>query len=314
MIRFQSTRPVRGGTDLLLQHRDALSISIHPPRAGRDDHLGNVTDMVTEFQSTRPVRGGTDNVRPFVVAHMISIHPPRAGRDFGFDKHLICSFLFQSTRPVRGGTIFHPPPFEHRQFQSTRPVRGGTRKASSECHHCRISIHPPRAGRDQGHSGYLETGADFNPPAPCGAGLSLTVCPTTRGMISIHPPRAGRDFRGNIGDDENLISIHPPRAGRDRDVQAFTLQILEFQSTRPVRGGTTRWRRGVGGLRYFNPPAPCGAGPTRFPPFSRGAPFQSTRPVRGGTEGRQYGRCEVYYFNPPAPCGAGLLLLGTFHR
>ena len=56
---FQSTHPVRGGTDALRFHFFAVLISIHPPREGWD--AGEVInyDAVPEFQSTHPVRGGT---------------------------------------------------------------------------------------------------------------------------------------------------------------------------------------------------------------------------------------------------------------
>ena len=101
----------------------------------------------------------------------------------------------------------------------------------------RISIHPPRAGRD---------------PEPATAGVIDD--------ISIHPPHVERDI-AIIGPSVLLtISIHPPRAGRDRALPAgrrpyshfnlpapcgagpnlytVTTPKAIFQSTRPVRGGT----------------------------------------------------------------------------
>ena len=56
-------------------------------------------------------------------------------------------------------------------FQSTLPVRGGTESASCEICEGKISIHPPRAGRDT-KALFTRREQDF---------------------ISIHPPRAGRD-------------------------------------------------------------------------------------------------------------------------
>ena len=58
-----------------------MRISIHPPRAGRDEH----------GQACRN-------------DYNISIHPPRAGRDTDSGFLLLSSIRFQSTRPVRGGT------------------------------------------------------------------------------------------------------------------------------------------------------------------------------------------------------------------
>ena len=116
-------------------------------------------------------------------------------------------------------------------------MRGGTGKTYGALKRARISIHPPRAGRDQAllHNG--EGCRYFNPPAPCGAGPELPLT-NTQTVISIHPPRAGRDLQPDFGGIMELV----------------------FQSTRPVRGGT----EDAGGLLLhlldFNPPAPCGAG------------------------------------------------------
>ncbi len=146
--RFQSTRPVRGGTFVEQYPQASISISIHPPRAGRDEITVPLAPITKKFQSTRPVRGGTRKSSSLV--------PHRT---------------FQSTRPVRGGTLwkvtvnefgwnFNPPApcgagqhgFDYlrdaKQFQSTRPVRGGTPVRDRQNAVCKISIHPPRAGRD----------------------------------------------------------------------------------------------------------------------------------------------------------------------
>ena len=57
--------------------------------------------------------------------------------------------------------------------------------------------------------------------------------------------------------------------------------------------------------KYFNPPAPCGAGRLYSLRRWSSAVFQPTRPVRGGTAVRPSGRWKTSHFNPPAPCGAG---------
>ena len=212
--------------------------------------------------------------------------------------------LFQSTRPVRGGTTkmnvkqstinisIHPP----------RAGRDGFRYAG--CNITPISIHPPRAGRDIGHTAHRLMAADFNPPAPCGAGRAAWLLRDCGSEISIHPPRAGRDVRQSARFAKAGISIHPPRAGRDRPP--------------PKR---------MAAASHFNPPAPCGAGPYPRKAGKQDAKFQSTRPVRGGTVPLYYwttermisihppraGRDGIFLpvnlicfdFNPPAPCGAG---------
>ena len=124
------------------------------------------------------------------------------------------------------------------KFQSTRPVRGGTPEMRV-CKRCgMISIHPPRAGRDRVDVRIYVCGGDFNPPAPCGAGRQ---------------PAAGGPLR------------------------------REFQSTRPVRGGTMNLVRFRRDEDDFNPPAPCGVGQSKGWMVGKTPIFQSTRPVRGGT-------------------------------
>ncbi len=81
------------------------------------------------------------------------------------------SLGFQSTRPMRGGTGKDRGGRVDAEFQSTRPVRGGTVNVNWKIVALIISIHPPRAGRD-------DNGCASDRPAE---------------KISIHPPRAGRD-------------------------------------------------------------------------------------------------------------------------
>ena len=346
---FQSTRPVRGGTALYQRRRTSSAISIHPPRAGRDGMqlpLGveregisihppragrDVKEMREHdrandfnppapcgaglrqrrnwcrplnfnppapcgagqkrclkiamrrvFQSTRPVRGGTTKMNVKQSTINISIHPPRAGRDHFFHQPLTRQADFNPPAPCGAGPhtarngrrvgYFNPPApcgagraakevkSKWRIFQSTRPVRGGTPLLKG--------LTSPRI--------------DFNPPAPCGAGQQASVFGVLFDEISIHPPRAGRDgvttsadmIRGisihppRAGRDAQQrtphrlcgISIHPPRAGRDNFRRRDYYPLLEFQSTRPVRGGTCA---DLYNKIIFR--------------------FQSTRPVRGGT-------------------------------
>ena len=56
-------------------------ISIHAPRAGRDNSDVVLSYPRQLFQSTRPVRGATPFFSFTLPGLMISIHAPRAGRD-----------------------------------------------------------------------------------------------------------------------------------------------------------------------------------------------------------------------------------------
>ncbi len=103
--KFQSTRPVRGATRHVAKAHVRRVISIHAPRAGRDDGDG-VADA---------------------AAQPISIHAPRAGRDVVELAQCLAAGQFQSTRPVRGATTECVKRVAAKQaFQSTRPVRGAT--------------------------------------------------------------------------------------------------------------------------------------------------------------------------------------------
>ena len=103
--------------------------------------------------------------------------------------------------------------------------------------HHPISIHAPRGGATT-VGGYLRPStADFNPPAPCGAGQTgytlitlkskfQSTCPVwgrtlTQSSnqyarsISIHLPRVGQDEAARRRINERIISIHLPRVGQD---------------------------------------------------------------------------------------------------
>ena len=101
--------------------------------------------------------------------------------------------------------------------------------------------------------------------------------------ISIHPPLAGRDQARGLGVSFTAISIHPPLAGRDYNFSAH--QPLQI---------------------HFNPPAPCGAGRSRFRRPKSHSHFNPPAPCGAGLWGRRR-RTRAINFNPPAPCGAGLV-------
>ena len=119
--------------------------STRPVRGGTYDSAAAIVERL--FQSTRPVRGGTTHTPSSRNRSRISIHPPRAGRDFA-----------QPYRDYNGGISIHPP----RAGRDNIPTPKGIPTP--------ISIHPPRAGRDCNYRRILCQYANFNPPAPCGAG------------------------------------------------------------------------------------------------------------------------------------------------
>ena len=233
MIKFQSTRPVRGGTAAALAVPGGSCISIHPPRAGRDGRLERL--QCQAHISIHPPRAGRDYSHVYLaLTEEISIHPPRAGRD-----------------PRKGGRA----PVQ-RIFQSTRPVRGGTLVGNVVFSHI-LNFNPPApCGAGLGRGVWQSPGGcDFNPPAPCGAGPFHSELLRLGAYISIHPPRAGRD-----GSDGTVVTGE-----------------AVFQSTRPVRGGTIILQKSPIGNK-----------------------FQSTRPVRGGTGRLERLQCQAHIsIHPP---------------
>ena len=109
-------------------------------------------------------------------------------------------------------------------------------------------------------SAWYQMSARFQSTLPMRGGTSGAVQYRGQEEISIHPPHAGRDIWLCQTDGAGYISIHPPHAGRDH-------LSLEMQSRR----------------LYFNPPSPCGEGPTPTRVTQTTRKFQSTLPMRGGT-------------------------------
>ena len=60
-------------------------------------------------------------------------------------------------------------------------------------------------------------------------------------LISIHAPREGRDAIPAAIAPAAIISIHAPREGRDCMMLLKEVTIMEFLSTRPVRGATVTY-------------------------------------------------------------------------
>ena len=299
--RFQSTRPVRGATLLAAGEQLGPAVSIHAPRAGRDQLGHLVGRREPQFQSTRPVRGATAGWpswgpgsrsfnprapcgarhgprRRLVHGRGVSIHAPRAGRD-------------------------HPP-------------RGSDRSRQ-------VSIHAPRAGRDRRTPWSRPRPRSFNPRAPCGARRGTTAWSRESQTVSIHAPRAGRDRRGPppavnvVG-----VSIHAPRAGRDcwtawgrlprksfnprAPCGARQSRMREmrdrcgFQSTRPVRGATSVTTRRTSSSTSFNPRAPCGARPWAATSPGATATVSIHAPRAGRDEaGVRAGRAEQVSIHAP---------------
>ena len=248
---------------------------------GATNGAGSATPKL-RFQSTRPVRGATLINNWHTLQIKISIHAPRAGRDVSFLVGLANYSEFQSTRPVRGATGGGLLTFDELIISIHAPRAGRDHSWVNIQLNLEISIHAPRAGRDRRHPRQAGRTGNFNPRAPCGG--------ATRA-------------RGQRASPPTDFNPRAPCGGATR-FPPLGVEMLIFQSTRPVRGRDACQRIRFFSCFNFNPRAPCG-GATRHRVSDGGAAvisihapragarrrgsrrsspariFQSTRPVRG---------------------------------
>jgi len=285
-----------------------------------------IFDAYLQFQSTRPARGATHLWLWTTNAFLVSIHAPRAGRDCPIALRLSSSFCFNPRAP-RGArlrmiaTTGGPP-----MFQSTRPARGATR-ASRTCgapprfnpraprgarlgrlaqHGLeeRVSIHAPRAGRDDQPRHRQRLLERFNPRAPRGARLREYVEQLVRYRFN---PRAPRGARPRAFILSTAASSFNPRAPRGARPTPFIVTAFDtaFQSTRPARGATII-QTGRLNQTEFQSTRPA-RGATAVPwPSSRSLTVSIHAP-RAGRDGLLIAAYPfVGCFNPRAPRGARL--------
>ncbi len=195
---------------------------------------------------------------------------------------------FQSTLPVRGGTgrwagperrrcYFNPPSpcgegqnviVEKRAylpFQSTLPVRGGTDLGEFAGEEACISIHPPRAGRDDSALRSVPGAAHFNPPSPCGEGPTLTVAGAAADAFQSTLPVWGRDrcMRFQCCNSESCTSAYLMPYGCRKPPPAVPSPLrLRYSPNKP-------WELSP---RPFSPPGPGRTAyrPVRCPARRRG--------------------------------------------
>ena len=235
-------------------------ISIHPPRVGRDRRIGGLPKSGRNFNPPSPCGEGQPNGSDF-CGYISNFNPPSpCGEGRGSGIATSRYFTFQSTLPVWGGTEDLACIQAVKVFQSTLPVWGGTHRGRSRLVPHRISIHPPRVGRDSPLSPLAPSVTRFQSTLPVWGGTVIWQKMGAGPRISIHPPRVGRDLASPAIKLIGVISIHPPRVGRDNEL-VFLLFFLD----------------------NFNPPSPCGEGRFASSPATAEPIFQSTLPVWGGT-------------------------------
>ena len=125
-----------------------------------------------------------------------------------------------------------------------------------------VSIHAPREGRDSSRPSAAPPAPQFQSTRPV-KGATRAQHRWKRCRIRFNPraPCRARPTTSPTGVASRIVSIHAPREGRDVKPGVIAVDRLLFQSTRPVKGATTRSAK-------------------RPPPATW---FQSTRPVKGAT-------------------------------
>ena len=166
---------------------------------------------------------------------------------------------FQSTRPLRGGTAGAAGRGGRRGISIHPPLAGRDNEKRGGETALDISIHPPLAGRDCDPGAAHGDNDDFNPPAPCGAGLSRSTRP--RRLEHFNPPApCGAGLLGSAAGEilEEFQSTRPLRGGTVLSPRYVYLMAISIHP--PLAGRDCSGRRPRPAWTDFNPPAPCGAG------------------------------------------------------
>ena len=203
MIQFQSTRPLRGATDVRWVSRAASC----------------------DFNPRAPYGARRDQGHVLALLDGISIHAPLTGRDSTCRAQYSGRKKFQSTRPLRGATSAAATS-RHISigFQSTRPLRGAT--ASSESSITAISNFNPRApyGARQMEQPTIKIEHLFQSTRPLrGATDEFVKYTDFEAVFQSTRPLRGATVDRILSDLRKIISIHAPLTGRDWRMTCLSL-------------------------------------------------------------------------------------------
>ena len=144
--------------------------------------------------------------------------------------------LFQSTLPIRGATGHEVAIKDKQPISIHTPHTGSDRYPCRYSGQRKISIHTPHTGSDPISGSRRAVTSYFNPHSPYGE---------RQGQCS----GTGRC---------RSISIHTPHTGSDSRTSRSFLQLMEFQSTLPIRGATLWQMVRKAQPTDFNPHSPYG--------------------------------------------------------
>ena len=243
-------------------------------------------------------------MRTFPEWEEISIHPPRAGWDM--EQREQDAFLGISIHPPRAGWDGNIDAYKvwRDDFNPPTPCGVGLGEFCGKIFVIVISIHPPRAGWDQHRSDRLFRINGFQSTHPVRGGTCACTPLKPCSRISIHPPRAGWDLVVTPYPAAINYFNPPTPCGVGPPISSRAVNACIFQSTHPVRGGTSnKWSKRRTKQISIHPPRAgwdfrddSGAQRLRI----------SIHPPRAGWD-EKIDEMSRYLadFNPPTPCGVG---------
>ena len=260
-----------------------------------------------QFQSTLPVRGGTQGTDITDLVH-VNFNPPSP-----------CGEGLESREHGAAGISHFNPPSPCGEGR----IGGGVRVGYY------FNFNPPSPCGEGLYSTYiLQWKTDFNPPSPCGEGPlfssrsmvyfrfqstlpvrggTMSCCCPCHVYVYFNPPSPCGEGQYPFSVWRLYTYFNPPSpCGEGLFSDYWIFSDIVFQSTLPVRGGTSPPCLPFPACFHFNPPSPCGEGRHGAPvagcrskisihPPRAGRDggrrdrrrawqeFQSTLPVRGGT-------------------------------
>ena len=193
MEPFQSTRPARGATTAGADGAARRAVSIHAPRAGRDEYADTLNKVAAWFQSTRPARGATPVLCGKHYGSNVSIHAPRAGRDAAMPPDSAPRIECFNPRAPRGARREQDVARIATRVSIHAPRAGRDRLEEPLKLDDIVSIHAPRAGRDLPGREHSVRGNQFQSTRPA-RGATLTYHQTDQARLRFNPraPRGAR--------------------------------------------------------------------------------------------------------------------------
>ena len=196
-----------------------------------------------DFNPPSPQGEGPQHGGNRIMGTIISIHPPREGRDLR--KNLSRAFLwnFNPPSPCGEGQTPLATPNDSAHFNPPSPCGEGPYLGTSGRVLWRISIHPPRVGRDQNalYAVRLAREVSIHPPR---VGRDVQLLQVLAFASGFNPPSPRGEGHHLVHPDAHRRDFNPPSPrGEGRCVPPLWPLPLPFQSTLPVWGGTFKLDR-----------------------------------------------------------------------